>query len=187
VECRTLSAASPCGHCQSSSCLDIVTRADVRNAFRLLCLVPPRDIAVAPEIGRALQAALRMAISDATLLQDELVTSEHLLAGLLQDPRCVELLKASGATVERLKQRLNAFLAEDGRPRRKTASKEPVPSPEIQQVLQEATVHALSIDNDVVEASDALIALCGQKSSRAGQLLADEAVVPDEIIKAAAR
>lgn len=185
-ECRTLSAVPTCEHChQSSSCLDIFTRVDVRNAISLLGLVAPSRIAAPPDIAPALQASLRMAIADAKRMQHEFVTIEHLLAGLLRDPRCVELLEGCGAEVERLKQRLNTFLVAEDRPRREDGSTEPRPSPEIERVLEAAAVRALSGDNDVMDASDVLIAICAEDSSQAFQCLQHEGVTPVQLGKLA--
>ena len=187
LECRTLGAVPPCDHChQSSSCLEIFTRADVKNAISLLALGAPPSIAAPPDIAPTLKSAIRMATADAKRQRHELVTLEHLLAALLREPRCVELLEGCGAQVERLNQRLNTILVEERHLRKEDGSAEPQASPEIERVLQAAAFRARSGNNDVLDTSDVLIAMCAEDSTRAFQCLQHEGVTSVELGRLAA-
>jgi ATP-dependent Clp protease ATP-binding subunit ClpA len=55
-----------------------------------------------PIIAKELQAAIYFSISEAKRLRHEYLTLEHLLLGLLRDPRATEVLKAVGANPPRL-------------------------------------------------------------------------------------
>jgi len=65
-----------------------------------------------PIIAKELQASIRFALAEAKRMRHEYLTLEHLLLGLLRDPRTIEVLKACGAKADRLKARLDTFLDE---------------------------------------------------------------------------
>jgi len=65
-----------------------------------------------PIIAKELQASIRFALAEAKRMRHEYLTLEHLLLGLLKDPRTLEVVKACGGKPERLKGRLEKFLEE---------------------------------------------------------------------------
>jgi len=58
-----------------------------------------------------LRMAMGMAIEDAKERRHEFLTLEHLLYGLLHEPRASEILEACGADLTRLEQKLKEYLA----------------------------------------------------------------------------
>ena len=65
-----------------------------------------------PIIAKELQSAIRFALSEAKRMRHEYLTLEHLLLGLLKDPRSIEVLRAVNAKPDRLKEKLAKFLEE---------------------------------------------------------------------------
>ena len=55
-----------------------------------------------PIIAKELQASIRFALSEAKRMRHEYLTLEHILLGLLKDPRTIKVLKACGAKIDRL-------------------------------------------------------------------------------------
>ena len=65
-----------------------------------------------PVFAKALQRSFRRAFDHAAELRHEYVTLEHVLHALLDDAKVKEALKACGADLRRLRERLDAFLRE---------------------------------------------------------------------------
>lgn len=161
LDCRTIGVIPPCDYCnRSAPCLEIRTRADVKNALASLGLEAPAVINAPPDIAPALKIAIRAATSRARKAGHQ-VTTEYLLLELIPDLACARVLEAFGTNVERLKQRLEEALAGGGE------------LPEL--AIQAATVIALSSGSDVVETTDALKAIA-QGTTKAAQLLREEGV-----------
>lgn len=166
LDCRTLGLLPPCDYCKRSApCLELRSRADVKNAFASLGLEPPAEINAPPDVAPALKTAIRAATTRAKKLGTQ-VTTEHLLLELLPDLACARVLGAFGANVERLKERLEAALPATG---------QTTPTPELEAVIQAATVLALSSNSDVVNTTDALTAL-SRGTTQAALLLKEEGV-----------
>ncbi len=135
-----------------------------------------------PIIAKELQASIRFALSEAKRMHHEYLTLEHLLLGLLRDPRCVEVLKACGAKMDRLKQRLDTFLEEavERLPEGQTA--EPQQTIAIERVLQRAAFHALSAEQKVMDSADVLVAIYREDSSQALHFLKEEGVTRLDVL-----
>ncbi|MBS1149140.1 MAG: ATPase [Myxococcaceae bacterium] len=135
-----------------------------------------------PIIAKELQASIRFALSEAKRMHHEYLTLEHLLLGLLRDPRCAEVLKACGARMDRLKQRLDTFL-EDGVERLpEGVTAEPQQTIAIERVLQRAAFHALSAEQKVMDSADVLVAIYREDSSQALHFLKEEGVTRLDVL-----
>ncbi len=135
-----------------------------------------------PIIAKELQASIRFALSEAKRMHHEYLTLEHLLLGLLRDPRCVEVLKACGARMDRLKQRLDTFLEEAVERLPEGVTAEPQQTIAIERVLQRAAFHALSAEQKVMDSADVLVAIYREDSSQALHFLKEEGVTRLDVL-----
>ena len=61
-------------------------------------------------IAQELEVSLHMAFMDARQKRHELITVEHLLLAMLDNPSASEVLKACGADMEKLREELAGIL-----------------------------------------------------------------------------
>jgi ATP-dependent Clp protease ATP-binding subunit ClpA len=127
-----------------------------------------------PTVSKELQASFREAITDAKSMRHEYLTVEHLLLALTREPKTQKILVACGANVERLRQRLEKFLAETVE--RHPDSIDPQQTIGIERVLQRAAIHALSAEQKVIEGGDVLVAIFREDESHALFLLQQEGI-----------
>ena len=135
-----------------------------------------------PIIAKELQASIRFALSEAKRMHHEYLTLEHLLLGLLRDPRCLEVLRACGAKIERLKARLDTFLEESVERLPEGVEGEPQQTIAIERVLQRAAFHALSAEQKVMDSADVLVAIYREDSSQALHFLKEEGVTRLDVL-----
>ena len=135
-----------------------------------------------PIIAKELQASIRFALAEAKRMHHEYLTLEHLLLGLLRDPRCVEVLKACGARMDRLKQRIDTFLEEAVERLPEGVTAEPQQTIAIERVLQRAAFHALSAEQKVMDSADVLVAIYREDSSQALHFLKEEGVTRLDVL-----
>lgn len=166
LDCRSLGLVPPCDHCgKSSSCVELRTRADVRQALQLLNLEAPPVIEAPPSISAGLATAVRKAIAEATRRRHEFVGLEHLLLGLSAEATARASLEAGGARVAELEQRLGAVL-EGKVVLPEGVSAEPRPTPEIEQAISRASLRVLTLGRDEIDSADAVVAVVADPSVR---------------------
>ena len=129
-----------------------------------------------PIIAKELQAAIYFSISEAKRLRHEYLTLEHLLLGLLRDPRATEVLKAVGANPARLQKKLETFLVETVERLGDDEDREPQQTIGVQRVLQRAAFHAMSAEQKQMDSADVLVALFREDQSQALFFLKEEGV-----------
>ena len=135
-----------------------------------------------PIISKDLQSSIRFALAEARRLRHEYLTLEHLLLGLLRDPRTTEVLKACGARPDSLKKKLETFLAESVENLPEDSDAEPQQTIGVERVLQRAAFHALSAEQKVMDSADVLVALFRETDSQALHLLKDEGVTRYDLL-----
>jgi ATP-dependent Clp protease ATP-binding subunit ClpA len=135
-----------------------------------------------PIIAKELQASIRFALAEAKRLRHEYLTLEHLLLGLLRDPRTVEVLKACGARPERVKERLEKFVTETVEQLPEGADAEPQQTMSVERVLQRAAYHALSAEQKVMDSADVLVALFREVDSQALFFIKEEGVTRYDLL-----
>ncbi len=99
----------------------------------------------------------------------EFITVEHLLLALLDIPQVIEVLRACGADLPRLRQELTDFI-DDSTPRLRADEEEDVdvqPTLGFQRVLQRAIFHVQSSGKKEVRPVDVLVAIFSEKQSQA--------------------
>ncbi len=129
-----------------------------------------------PLIAKELQASFRQALQDAKAMRHEYLTLEHLLLALSKEAKTQKVLAACGASVKRLRQRLETFLKDTVEKLPEGVSAEPQQTIGIERVLQRAAIHALSADQKVIEGGDVLVAMFREDESHALYLLQQEGV-----------
>src|SRR4051794_35101262 len=135
-----------------------------------------------PIIAKELQASIRFALAEAKRMRHEYLTLEHLLLGLLRDPRTIEVLKAYGAKADRLKARLDTFLDETVERLPEGSDAEPQQTIGVERVLQRAAFHALSAEQKVMDSADVLIALFRETDSQALFFLKEEGITRYDLL-----
>jgi ATP-dependent Clp protease ATP-binding subunit ClpA len=129
-----------------------------------------------PIIAKELQASIRFALSEARRMRHEYLTLEHLLLGLLRDPRCVEVIKACAGKVDRIREKVLRFLEETVERLPEGVEAEPQQTIGVERVLQRAAFHALSSEQKVMDSADVLVALFREDSSQALFFLKEEKI-----------
>jgi ATP-dependent Clp protease ATP-binding subunit ClpA len=127
-------------------------------------------------IGRELQLTLQAAHNEAVVRRHAYLTVEHLLFALLHSDEGEDILRNSGASVERLKAELERFFEED---LDQVPGEEPVDTLQtlaFHRVLQHAFDHTESSEKDEVEISDLLVSLFQEPDSYAVTLLRSQEV-----------
>jgi ATP-dependent Clp protease ATP-binding subunit ClpA len=129
-----------------------------------------------PLIAKELQTSFRNALEEARKMRHEYLTLEHLLLALTKDTRTREVLKACGANVKRLQERLETFLEETVERLPADADAEPQQTIGVERVLHRAAMHALSAEQKVIDGGDVLVAMFREEESHALYLLQQEGV-----------
>ena len=135
-----------------------------------------------PLVAKELEASFRQALQDAQVMRHEYLTLEHLLLALSKEAKTQEVLTACGASVERLRQRLEKFLNDIVEKLPEGVKAVPQQTIGIERVLQRAAIHALSADQKVIEGGDVLVAMFREDESHALYLLQQEGLTRLDLI-----
>jgi len=122
-------------------------------------------------LSSELEYCLNEAFQNARDKRHEFMTVEHLLLALVDVPRIVEILRACGADVNRLRTQLLEFIDENTPRLREDDEQDVQPTLGFQRVLQRAVFHVQSSGKKEVAASNVLVAIFGEKQSHAIYLL----------------
>ena len=118
-------------------------------------------------IAQELEVSLHMAFMDARQKRHELITVEHLLLAMLDNPSAAEVLKACGSNIDSLRNELTQYI-DDHTP---TISGEDEvdtqPTLGFQRVIQRAMLHVQSSGKKEVNGANVLVAIYGEKDSHA--------------------
>ncbi|MEQ1569795.1 MAG: ATP-dependent Clp protease ATP-binding subunit ClpA [Myxococcota bacterium] len=122
-----------------------------------------------------LRVAMGMAHEDAKRRRHEFLTLEHLLYGLLHDPRASEILEACAVDLKRLERELLEYL--DGVEGIDVQDEyEPIQTLGFRRVLNRALLHVQSQSKGQVDGGNVLIALYAEPDSMAVSLLKKQGV-----------
>jgi ATP-dependent Clp protease ATP-binding subunit ClpA len=123
-------------------------------------------------LSAELEYALNEAFQRARDAQHEFITVEHLLLALLDTPEVLDILKACGLEIGRLRRELGEFIAEST-PRLNAAAEDVDVQPTLgfQRVLQRAVFHVQSTGRKEVTPANVLVAIFSEKQSQAVYLL----------------
>jgi ATP-dependent Clp protease ATP-binding subunit ClpA len=133
------------------------------------------------KISDDLQISLTVAVSEAGRMGHEYAGLEHLLYALTFDDETAEVLRQSGADLDRVRETLTEYLSEelesledDGRQPRLTLG--------VQRVLSLAAARADSAGRDELTGIDVLVAMFDEESSYAVQVLENEAITRLDVV-----
>jgi ATP-dependent Clp protease ATP-binding subunit ClpA len=135
-------------------------------------------------ISSELEISLNLALSDAQRQRHQLITVEHLLLILLDNPSAAKALIACAANIETLRTALSQFIAEHIQP---APGLDPIltePTVGFQRVVQRAIMHVQSTGPSQKEVTGAnvLVALFGEKDSHAVYYLHQQGITRLDII-----
>ncbi|MEQ1501071.1 MAG: ATP-dependent Clp protease ATP-binding subunit ClpA [Myxococcota bacterium] len=122
-----------------------------------------------------LRVAMGMALEDARQRRHEFLTLEHLLFGLLHDPRAGEILEACGANLKQLEKELVEYL-EGVDPIDIEGDYEPIQTLGFRRVLNRALLHVQSQNKGQVDGGNVLVALYAEPDSPAVFMLKKQGV-----------
>lgn len=123
-------------------------------------------------LNKALEISLNDAFKLARDRRHELMTVEHLLLALLENPEAAQALRACGLVFDQLKQELVGYI-ERSTPSFDTESVDTETQPTLgfQRVLQRAVFHVQSSGNSEVTGANVLVAIFSEQESHAVYLL----------------
>lgn len=133
-------------------------------------------------LNKELEFSLNMTFKQAREKRHEFITVEHLLLALTDNPTAVNVLRACGADLERLKRELDLFI-EDNTPKLNEGDeRETQPTVGFQRVLQRAVFHVQSSGRKEVTGANVLVALFGEQESHAVYLLSKQGITRLDVL-----
>ena len=133
-------------------------------------------------IAQELEVSLHMAFMDARQKRHELITVEHLLLAMLDNPSASEVLNSCGANLEKLREDIVGHI-EEHTP--KVSGKDDVdtqPTLGFQRVIQRAMLHVQSSGKKEVTGANVLVAIFGEKDSHAVYFLHQQGIARLDVV-----
>lgn len=127
-------------------------------------------------IAQELEISLHMAFVEARQMRHELITVEHLLLSLLNNPTAADLLRGCGLDFDRLRNDLTQFITTHTPHVGGTDEVETQPTLGFQRVIQRAILHAQSSGAREVTGANVVVAIFGEKDSHAVHFLARQRI-----------
>ncbi len=127
-------------------------------------------------LSKDLELSINLAFREARDRRHEFMTIEHLLLALLDNPAAMEVLRACGAHLDKLKGELQSFIRDNTPILRADDPRETQPTLGFQRVLQRAVLHVQSSGNREVTGANVLVALFGEQESQAVYLLKQQEI-----------
>jgi ATP-dependent Clp protease ATP-binding subunit ClpA len=133
-------------------------------------------------IAQELEVSLHMAFMDARQKRHELITVEHLLLAMIDNPTAAEVLRACGAKLDTLRTELNQYIDEHTPIVNGTEEVDTQPTLGFQRVIQRAMLHVQSSGKKEVTGANVLVAIFGEKDSHAVFFLHQQGVTRLDIV-----
>ena len=133
-------------------------------------------------LSKELEFTLNAAFKEAREKRHEFMTVEHLLLALLENPAAVEVLRACGVDLERLKHDLVLFLEETTPLLPAHDLRETQPTLGFQRVLQRAVFHVQSSGKKEVTGANVLVAIFSEQESQAVYFLTRQNITRLDIV-----
>lgn len=118
-------------------------------------------------IAQELEVSLHIAFMEARQQRHELITVEHLLLAMLDNPTASQVLRACGADIELLRRDLTDYINEHTHIVSGTQEVDTQPTLGFQRVIQRAILHVQSSGKKEVSGANVLVAIYGEKDSHA--------------------
>ncbi|NOS95026.1 MAG: ATP-dependent Clp protease ATP-binding subunit ClpA [Methylotenera sp.] len=133
-------------------------------------------------IAQELEVSLHMAFMDARQKRHELITVEHLLLAMIDNPTAAEVLRACGAKLETLRTELNQYIEEHTPTVIGLDDVDTQPTLGFQRVIQRAMLHVQSSGKKEVTGANVLVAIFGEKDSHAVFFLHQQGITRLDIV-----
>src|SRR6056300_1428172 len=129
-----------------------------------------------------LEVSLHMAFMDARQKRHELITVEHLLLAMLDNPSASEVLKACGANLEKLRSDIAEHIEEHTPIVGGENEVDTQPTLGFQRVIQRAMLHVQSSGKKEVTGANVLVAIFGEKDSHAVYFLHQQGIARLDVV-----
>jgi ATP-dependent Clp protease ATP-binding subunit ClpA len=133
-------------------------------------------------IAQELEVSLHMAFMDARQKRHELITVEHLLLAMIDNPTAAEVMRACGAKLEVLRTELNQYIEEHTPTVDGQEDVDTQPTLGFQRVIQRAMLHVQSSGKKEVTGANVLVAIFGEKDSHAVFFLHQQGVTRLDVV-----
>jgi ATP-dependent Clp protease ATP-binding subunit ClpA len=133
-------------------------------------------------IAQELEVSLHMAFMDARQKRHELITVEHLLLAMIDNPTAAEVLRACGAKFEALRTELNHYIEEHTPTVGGEEEVDTQPTLGFQRVIQRAMLHVQSSGKKEVTGANVLVAIYGEKDSHAVFFLHQQGITRLDVV-----
>lgn len=133
-------------------------------------------------IAQELEVSLHMAFMDARQKRHELITVEHLLLAMIDNPTAAEVLRACGAKLEILRTELNQYIEEHTPTVIGQDEVDTQPTLGFQRVIQRAMLHVQSSGKKEVTGANVLVAIFGEKDSHAVFFLHQQGITRLDVV-----
>ena len=133
-------------------------------------------------IAQELEVSLHMAFMDARQKRHELITVEHLLLAMIDNPTAADVLRACGANLENLRSELNHYIEEHTPMVGGDEEVDTQPTLGFQRVIQRAILHVQSSGKKEVTGANVLVAIYGEKDSHAVFFLHQQGVTRLDVV-----
>ena len=133
-------------------------------------------------ISQELEVSLHMAFMDARQKRHELITVEHLLLAMLDNPSAQEVLKACGANFDSLKKDLLNHIEEHTPIVNGENEVDTQPTLGFQRVIQRAMLHVQSSGKKEVTGANVLVAIFGEKDSHGVYFLHQQGIARLDVV-----
>ncbi len=133
-------------------------------------------------IAQELEVSLHMAFMDARQKRHELITVEHLLLAMIDNPTAADVLRACGANLDNLRSELNHYIEEHTPIVSGDDEVDTQPTLGFQRVIQRAILHVQSSGKKEVTGANVLVAIYGEKDSHAVFFLHQQGVTRLDVV-----
>lgn len=133
-------------------------------------------------IAQELEVSLHMAFMDARQKRHELITVEHLLLAMLDNPTAAEVLRACGAKFDTLRNELTQYIEEHTPTVAGSDEVDTQPTLGFQRVIQRAMLHVQSSGKKEVTGANVLVAIYGEKDSHAVFFLHQQGITRLDVV-----
>lgn len=133
-------------------------------------------------IAQELEVSLHMAFMEARQKRHELITVEHLLLAMLDNPTAAAVLHACGAKLETLRAELTDYIEEHTPTVDGAEDVDTQPTLGFQRVIQRAMLHVQSSGKKEVTGANVLVAIYGEKDSHAVFFLHQQGVTRLDVV-----
>jgi ATP-dependent Clp protease ATP-binding subunit ClpA len=133
-------------------------------------------------IAQELEVSLHMAFMDARQKRHELITVEHLLLAMLDNPSASEVLNACGVKIEKIRSDISGHIEEHTPIVPGGDDVDTQPTLGFQRVIQRAMLHVQSSGKKEVTGANVLVAIFGEKDSHAVYFLHQQGIARLDVV-----